>query len=185
MIYTIATTASHWWSINYWWCWLVSDHSNSVLSVIVTMVTVPTVLIRSWHGNRNIVKRPSSTLGYWREVNMKNCVRLAAQWGQLIVIWWTTIGIRGILCRNFRMAKKVGYQQFRKQYFQKWSKGLASGHCCSVILRLYFWKHLTVFKIFVNFFVIQKFLCIQYIIAIGALGQLMPFNCLYQYVTTM
>ena len=45
-------------------------------------------------------------------------------------------------CRNFRMAKFPRSRlQFRKQYFQKWSQGLASCHCCSVISKLYFRKH--------------------------------------------
>ena len=45
-------------------------------------------------------------------------------------------------CRNFRMAKfPKSRLQFRKQYFQKWSQGLASCHCCSVISKLYFRKH--------------------------------------------
>ena len=45
-----------------------------------------------------------------------------------------------------------------KTLFLKWSQGLASCHCCSVVSKLYFRKHYTVF---VNF-VIQKFLRIRY-----------------------
>ena len=66
--------------------------------------------------------------------------------------------------RNFqttKFSKKLGGQQFRKQYFRKWRKGLASCHCCSVISKLYFRKHYTVFEIFVNF-IIRKFLRIRY-----------------------
>ena len=50
-----------------------------------------------------------------------------------------------------KFSKKFSCQQFQKQYFRKWSKGLASCHCCSVILKLYFQKHHTVFEIFVKF----------------------------------
>ena len=39
------------------------------------MVTVLTVLIKSWHGNRNIAKKLLNISGYWREANKKSFVR--------------------------------------------------------------------------------------------------------------